>query len=305
MTSAGKLSLPAPRSPPVARHCPLWMSLQAKLSVGLQRTLGDHKVVLKRPASAIAKRTANPASLRVQSDPTVASAKKSTTATDARKRPRAAGDLTDANKAKHAKVEKKTSCSKSAKGKLAARKSCQTPLQNFLESDAINVPLAEVSWPTGIPVSTVTFGSDFDGLSPASLVFRTIAKDFPGFQYLHLWSSENDPLCKKVIRNYGSDCHIHDVCQRSKTVQPPSVTVHIQTPPCQTFSPAGKGAGFDDEKRGRLFFTGFQYVLQSRPDSSIFECSAGITRKKFQGTLAWLLKNSPMLDSCAGANCSI
>lgn len=60
----------------------------------------------------------------------------------------------------------------------------------------------------------------------------------------------------------------------------PEYDVLLATPPCTSFSVAGTGKGFDDEKNGDLIYY-FSYILQyTMPKAFFFENVAGMASKK-------------------------
>lgn len=64
--------------------------------------------------------------------------------------------------------------------------------------------------------------------------------------------------------------------------------------PCQPFSGLGKGKGSDDEKNGDLFLEYVRFIKGTNPSAFIFENVTGITNKKHQNVIDY------MLDSFSG-----
>lgn len=69
----------------------------------------------------------------------------------------------------------------------------------------------------------------------------------------------------------------------------PDCDVICYSPPCQTFSAAGKQEGFDDH-RGILFFDALRIIKAKRPKYALMENVKGLTTKKFEKEFAIMLE---------------
>ena len=68
----------------------------------------------------------------------------------------------------------------------------------------------------------------------------------------------------------------------------PDCDIIFYSPPCQTFSVAGRQLGFDD-KRGVLFFDALRIIKEKQPKYAIMENVKGLTQKKFEDEFAVML----------------
>ncbi|MCL2837621.1 MAG: DNA cytosine methyltransferase [Oscillospiraceae bacterium] len=68
----------------------------------------------------------------------------------------------------------------------------------------------------------------------------------------------------------------------------PKVDVIFASPPCQSFSVAGKQSGMSDE-RGKLFLDTLRIIEQTKPKVCLIENVKGLTFKKFEAELAYIL----------------
>lgn len=68
----------------------------------------------------------------------------------------------------------------------------------------------------------------------------------------------------------------------------PDCDIIFYSPPCQTFSVAGKQEGFNDN-RGILFLDALRVIKEKKPKYAIMENVKGLTQKKFEEEFAFML----------------
>ena len=96
-------------------------------------------------------------------------------------------------------------------------------------------------------------------------------------QFQHVFSSDNDPLVAKMIReNFKPDKLFRNISARDQR-KTPSCDLYIAGFPCQPFSIAGLKQGFADEKgRGTVFYDIVNYITEKRPMVFILENVKGL-----------------------------
>jgi len=82
-----------------------------------------------------------------------------------------------------------------------------------------------------------------------------------------------------AIHNVSEDKNVGDIEKFNGKVD--DLDVLFYSPPCQSFSQAGKQLGFDDA-RGTLFFDCMRLIHKSKPKYCIMENVKGLTTKKFE-----------------------
>lgn len=134
----------------------------------------------------------------------------------------------------------------------------------------------------------IKIGSDFSGIDSAVTAMHRM---FGADKYRVMFSSDllqeahklvaHKP-CNKPINVYTNvlDREIKDV---------PGVDVYVWTPPCQSFSVAGKQGGLKDP-RGSVLSAGLKYIDVHRPRVTIFENVAGLMTKKFENVRKGITK---------------
>lgn len=80
--------------------------------------------------------------------------------------------------------------------------------------------------------------------------------------------------------------------------QIPDCDLLFYSPPCQSFSSAGRQLGFED-KRGILFFDALRIIAEKKPKFAVMENVKGLTQKKFKSEFAEMLA---ALESCGYTN---
>jgi len=105
----------------------------------------------------------------------------------------------------------------------------------------------------------------FDGLSCAQIALQRA-----GIQYDNYYASEIDKYAIKVTQHhFPSTVQLGDV-QNIKAVDLPQIDLLCGGFPCQSFSSAGKGLGFNDP-RGQLFWHTVRLLKELQPRYFLFE----------------------------------
>lgn len=129
------------------------------------------------------------------------------------------------------------------------------------------------------PPKVIKYGSDFSGLDTCVYALRRI-----GIEVDVKFASDTDRGCQRLLQTaHEPDQLFGDVSSR-KPEEACSVDVYVFTPPCQSFSSAGKGAGALDT-RGMLWAHGLKYIGHHKPRAVLFENVVGMVRKKNKGVL--------------------
>ena len=90
-----------------------------------------------------------------------------------------------------------------------------------------------------------------------------------------VWASEKDFVTAQVYKdNFGIDAH-NDITKFDERIIP-NFNLLCAGFPCQPFSHAGKRRGFDDEKRGHLFWHCLEVIDVKRPSYFILENVKGL-----------------------------
>jgi len=129
----------------------------------------------------------------------------------------------------------------------------------------------------------ITVGTDCSGIeAPIQALMRL------GIPFKHKFSSDIDKYCKIVSDEiYKPEVFYDNLMERDNTKAPP-VDLYVAGFPCQSFSIAGKRAGFDDI-RGTVFFGCADYIREKQPDVFVLENVKGILSSKTDSQLPNIL----------------
>lgn len=119
-------------------------------------------------------------------------------------------------------------------------------------------------------MKTIKVGSDFSGVGAFNQALNRL-----GIDYEEIFACEMDKYARNTfILNYGEPQYYPtDVYEREIPKQ--SLDVYVSSPPCQSFSMAGKRLGKED-KRGILFFNSYEFIQVNKPRYFIFENVRGL-----------------------------
>ena len=119
-------------------------------------------------------------------------------------------------------------------------------------------------------MKTIKVGSDFSGVGAFNQALNRL-----GINYEEIFACEMDKYARNTfILNYGEPQYYPtDVYERE--IPNESLDVYMTSPPCQSFSMAGKRLGKED-KRGILFFNSYEFIQVNKPRYFIFENVKGL-----------------------------
>ena len=116
----------------------------------------------------------------------------------------------------------------------------------------------------------IKVGSDFSGVGAFDQALKRLKID-----YQTIYACDWDKYARQTfIHNYGEpEYYPKDVYERE--IPSESLDIYMTSPPCQSFSLAGKRLGKDD-KRGVLFFNSHEFIQVNKPRYFIFENVKGL-----------------------------
>ena len=116
----------------------------------------------------------------------------------------------------------------------------------------------------------IKVGSDFSGVGAFDQALKRL-----GINYQTIYACDWDKYARETfIHNYGEpEYYPKDVYERE--IPSESLDIYMTSPPCQSFSLAGKRLGKDD-KRGVLFFNSHEFIQVNKPRYFIFENVKGL-----------------------------
>lgn len=123
-------------------------------------------------------------------------------------------------------------------------------------------------------MKTVTTGSDFSGVGAFDYAIERVSKQ-KGFKHKRIFACDWDKYARiTYTHNHGAPGYYpKDVYDRE--IPKESLDIYMTSPPCQSFSLAGKRKGKDDE-RGVLFFNSHEFIKENKPRFFIFENVKGL-----------------------------
>ena len=116
----------------------------------------------------------------------------------------------------------------------------------------------------------IKVGSDFCGVGAFDQALKRLK-----INYQTIYACDWDKYARETfIHNYGEPKYYpKDVYERE--IPSESLDIYMTSPPCQSFSLAGKRLGKDD-KRGVLFFNSHEFIQVNKPRFFIFENVKGL-----------------------------
>jgi len=117
---------------------------------------------------------------------------------------------------------------------------------------------------------SITVGSDFSGVGAFEQALNRL-----GIEHEVVFACDKDKYTRLTyVHNYGEpEYYPDDVYDREIPAE--SLDIYMTSPPCQSFSLAGKRLGKDD-KRGILFFNSHEFITKNEPRYFIFENVKGL-----------------------------
>lgn len=119
-------------------------------------------------------------------------------------------------------------------------------------------------------MTKIKVGSDFSGVGAFNQALIRLGIDFE-----EVFACDMDKYARQTFElNYGAPKYFpKDVYERE--IPSESLDIYMTSPPCQSFSLAGKRLGKED-KRGILFFNSLEFIQVNKPRYFIFENVKGL-----------------------------
>ncbi len=116
----------------------------------------------------------------------------------------------------------------------------------------------------------IKVGSDFSGVGSFDQALKRL-----NIEYETMFACDIDKYARQTyLDNYGKPKQFPmDVNNREIPKKP--LTIYMSSPPCQTFSIAGKRGGENDQ-RGILFYNSHEFIKKNKPRYFIFENVKGL-----------------------------
>lgn len=122
--------------------------------------------------------------------------------------------------------------------------------------------------------STIKIGSDFSGIGAFEQAIRRVTSR-EGNEYLNIFACDMDKYAREAyLANYTPPGY-YPLNVYDRKIPEKRLDIYMTSPPCQSFSLAGKRKGKDDE-RGMLFFNSYEFIKKNKPRFFIFENVKGL-----------------------------
>lgn len=121
---------------------------------------------------------------------------------------------------------------------------------------------------------TIKTGSDFSGVGAFDYAIERVAKN-KGFNHERVYACDWDKYARiTYAHNHGEPTYYpEDVYERE--IPKESLDIYMTSPPCQSFSLAGKREGKNSDN-GVLFFNSYEFIKTNKPRFFIFENVKGL-----------------------------
>ena len=123
-------------------------------------------------------------------------------------------------------------------------------------------------------------GTDFSGMETPILALRNLGVDFT-----HIFSSDNEPACERLIRYHFKPEHFYNDMLARKPKETPACDVYCFCAPCQKFSTAGSRTG-----ESRFLKAAARYIACKRPRVVVSENVRAVLFKKYSHIIRKLIK---------------
>ena len=119
-------------------------------------------------------------------------------------------------------------------------------------------------------VCGMRIGSDFSGVGAFDQALMRL-----GIEYQTIFACDMDKYARQTyIENYGEPAYYPENVYDREIPQNP-LDIYMTSPPCQSFSLAGKRGG-ESDKRGVLFYNSHEFIVKNSPRFFIFENVKGL-----------------------------
>ena len=116
----------------------------------------------------------------------------------------------------------------------------------------------------------IKVGSDFSGVGAFNQALKRL-----GINYNEIFACDMDKYARQTfIHNYSEPSYYPENVY-DRAIPTESLDIYMTSPPCQSFSLAGKRKG-EDDKRGVLFYNSHDFIKQNKPRYFIFENVKGL-----------------------------
>jgi DNA (cytosine-5)-methyltransferase 1 len=120
----------------------------------------------------------------------------------------------------------------------------------------------------------ITIGTDFSGVGAAEYAIERIANK-KGFEVENVFACDMDKYARKSYLACHKEPLDYPNNVYSRNIPKNSLDIYVSSPPCQSFSLAGKRLGKND-KRGILFFNTHEFIQSNNPRYFIIENVKGL-----------------------------
>ena len=133
----------------------------------------------------------------------------------------------------------------------------------------------------------IRVGTDCSGIE-APIVALELLSDLP---FVHLFSSEIDENCRKVIQmNYSPQKMYKDITTRNHS-RLPALDLYIAGFPCQAFSGLRHDASGFQDPRGTIFFECLETIRHTKPKCFVLENVRGLLSHDSGNTFDTIIKS--------------
>jgi len=136
----------------------------------------------------------------------------------------------------------------------------------------------------------IKVGSDFSGVGAFDYALSRVAKQ-KGFEIKNLFACDMDKFARTSYLSNHKEPNYYPENVYNRKIPQESLDIYMTSPPCQSFSLAGKRKG-KDSPNGVLFFNSHEFIKKNKPRFFIFENVKGLlsddSGKTFQEWINWL-----------------